>query len=61
MSTIADRSYGERLLDNLGGAHWLDSLRVSAQQVEAVVHRLGAAGLERSNRISCRSTTNPNG
>ncbi len=48
MTTVADRSYGERLLGLLRGRDALDVLDGSAIRVEAVARRLGARGLARS-------------
>jgi len=48
MTTVADGSYRERILGLLGERNPVESLRASAERIEATAGRLGAAGLARS-------------
>ena len=48
MTTIADGSYLERMIAHLGGRDPMEALVDSASRVEAVVRRLGPAGLRRA-------------
>jgi hypothetical protein len=48
MTTMADGSYLERMLAHVGDRDTMEALAESAARVEAVVRRLGPAGLRRA-------------
>jgi hypothetical protein len=48
MTTMADRSYLDRMLARVGDRDTMDALAESAARVEAVVRRLGPAGLRKA-------------
>ena len=48
MTTVADGSYRERILGNLGQRDPIESLEASARRIEELARRAGPAGLEKS-------------